>query len=68
MIYANSKRKKIIRLFPNNKKCIICNWEGPCDRHRIVFGVNNGKYEKGNVTILCPNCHRLLHLGKLVIK
>ncbi len=58
-------RKKL--LFPN-KKCIICDWEGPCDRHRIIFGQNGGKYIKGNVVIVCPNCHRLIHLGKLNIK
>ncbi len=47
------------------KKCSICNWSGPCDKHRIKFGKDGGKYTLGNVAVLCPNCHRLLHLGKL---
>lgn len=49
-------------------KCSICGWDGPCDRHRIVFGMNGGRYKTGNITILCPNCHRLLHLGRLKLK
>ncbi len=49
-------------------KCSICNWDGPCDRHRILHGSEGGRYTKGNVMILCPNCHRLLHLGKLSLK
>ena len=53
--------------FPNDK-CILCQWEGPCDRHRILMGKDGGKYVKGNVIILCPNCHRLLHQGTLSIK
>lgn len=51
-----------------NKKCINCGWEGPCDRHRINPGQNGGKYEVGNIVVLCPNCHRLLHLNKLEIR
>lgn len=46
----------------NNKKCSNCGWEGPCDRHRIVMGKHGGDYTQDNVMILCPNCHRLLHL------
>jgi hypothetical protein len=69
-IISGTKRKGSVALrrerFPN-KKCILCGWEGPCDRHRIVLGKDGGQYRKGNVAILCPNCHRLLHLGRLSI-
>jgi len=58
---------RILRGFPN-KECSICGWKGPCDRHRIRYGMNGGDYIKGNVIVLCSNCHRLLHLGLLSIK
>lgn len=48
--------------------CSVCNWLGPCDRHRILFGMDGGRYRQGNVVILCPNCHRLVHLGELELK
>jgi hypothetical protein len=49
--------------------CIICGWnKTKCDAHRIIFGCNGGKYEKGNLISLCPNCHRLVHRGLLNIK
>lgn len=41
-------------------KCSICGWDGPCDRHRIE---EQGAYTKLNVISVCPNCHRLVHLG-----
>lgn len=63
--YMNSRTRRKIK-FPN-LKCILCRWEGPCDRHRIKLGKDGGKYESGNVVILCPNCHRLLHLGRIFL-
>jgi len=47
------------------EKCSSCSWIGPCDRHRRIAG---GKYTRANVVILCPNCHRLVHCGKILIK
>ncbi|HEC64908.1 MAG TPA: hypothetical protein ENI23_06435 [bacterium] len=45
-------------------KCSLCGWDkAPCDRHRIEMGMNGGKYIKGNMLSLCPNCHKLVHLG-----
>lgn len=49
-------------------KCSLCSWDGPCDRHRIKMGKEGGQYVEGNVLILCPNCHRLVHTGKLILK
>lgn len=46
------------------RKCSKCGWEGPCDRHRIA----EGSYSKGNVKVLCPNCHRLEHWTKTGLK
>jgi len=49
-----------------NKSCQFCGWDKAfCDRHRIVEGKNGGVYSKENVVSLCPNCHRLIHLGLL---
>lgn len=42
--------------------CSRCGWgEAPCDRHRMD---KTKGYTKENVKVLCPNCHRLEHLGK----
>lgn len=51
-----------------NAVCAICGWEGVCDRHRVVHGKDGGKYEAGNVISICPNDHRMLHLGLLKLK
>ena len=48
--------------------CMLCGWIGPCDLHRLKTARDNGKYTKGNVVTVCPNCHRLLHRGLLLIK
>jgi hypothetical protein len=49
----------------NRNLCSNCKWVGPCDLHRLTPGQTGGKYKKGNIVIICPNCHRLLHLGKI---
>ena len=59
MFHGNSLRKRKRKIL--NNKCALCGWEGPCDRHRIKAGENGGEYVADNVTVLCPNCHRLLH-------
>lgn len=46
----------------NFMKCIICDWNGPCDTHRID---EQGKYTKENCLSICPNCHTLYHRGDL---
>ena len=44
-----------------NDKCEFCGWDkAPCDRHRKD---SDRGYLPENVTILCPNCHRLVTLG-----
>jgi hypothetical protein len=52
----------------NTNRCSVCDWLGPCDKHRIKHGEEGGKYQDGNVAVLCPNCHRLLHMEKLRLK
>lgn len=50
----------------DNKRCGVCGWDRAyCDRHRK----NPDKgYRPDNIAVLCPNCHRLVHLGKLSLK
>ena len=60
------KRGRIYNI--NTKKCSVCGWLGPCDKHRIRFGSEGGRYQDGNIVVLCPNCHRLLHMEKLRLK
>ncbi len=61
---AESRRKSKLR----NEDCLLCGWKGPCDLHRLRMGKGGGKYTKGNTATLCPNCHRLLHIGQMSIK
>ena len=59
---------RIKKQFPN-KKCILCGWEkAECDKHRILPKNKGGTYKNGNVIIVCPNCHRLIHRGLILIK
>jgi len=48
-----------------NDRCVICGWDkGPCDRHRIE---PKEGYKPTNVRVLCPNCHRLVTLGRITL-
>ena len=59
--YSFSLTKNKIKHQFKNEKCSKCGWnKGPCDRHRKVPSLG---YRKGNVIILCPNCHRLETFG-----
>ena len=49
-------------------KCFYCGWDkDKCDIHHIKARVNGGTDEYNNLTIACPNCHRLIHKGKLKV-
>lgn len=49
-------------------KCSICGWDkARCDMHRKINGKDGGRYTRNNIISLCPNCHRLVHLGLLTI-
>ena len=55
--------KKVLDL----KKCTLCGWRGPCDLHRIKRGKDGGGYDLLNSVVVCPNCHRLIHRGLLIL-
>ena len=67
LLNMTSSKREAYRTFPIADQCSVCGWKGPCDRHRVIMGRDGGDYRYGNVMILCPNCHRLLHLGLLGI-
>jgi hypothetical protein len=48
--------------------CSFCGWfvDGvACDIHHINEKKNGGNDEHDNLTYVCPNCHRLIHSGKI---
>ncbi len=66
-IFDLSKRtiSKIIKRL--DLKCSRCGWdEGVCDIHHINPKNNGGTDDHTNLTYICPNCHRLAHMGKIL--
>lgn len=54
------QRRIIKKLGPSNFKCFICNWnEAMCDIHHIKPKSLGGSSNFSNLTVLCPNHHRL---------
>ena len=55
----------------STESCFVCGWDkANCDRHRLNGNNHKSKingYRRLNVVSLCPNCHRLVHRGKLKI-
>ena len=51
----------------DRSKCSLCGWTGPCDVHRIIWGKDGGTYSKDNISVVCPNCHRLIHFKRLCL-
>ena len=46
--------------------CSRCGWkEAACDIHHIEGRKIENPDHHSNLTILCPNCHRLCHAGKV---
>lgn len=48
------------------KGCCRCGWnEATCDIHHILGRKIPNPDSHSNLTLLCPNCHRLFHTGKI---
>lgn len=46
--------------------CSICGWnEAVCDIHHIDGRKIENCNDHKNLSYVCPNCHRLIHLGKI---
>ena len=51
--------------------CSLCGWyvDGvACDLHHIIPKSVGGTNEHTNLTLICPNCHRLAHSGLIETK
>ena len=65
LLAASSRtvRKVLKRL---GRGCSRCGWsEGVCDVHHIRGRRIVNPDNHNNLSLLCPNCHRLVHEGKL---
>lgn len=50
-----------------NIGCSICSWnESTCDIHHINGRKIPDPHNHTNLTLLCPNCHRLVHNNKIL--
>lgn len=59
---ANEKAKKARLRSIRHQPCWVCKWdESVCDLHRIFPGRLGGRYQKPNILVICPNCHRTFH-------
>ena len=66
--YRYHLSKKIKTKF-GNLPCFHCGWgEAICDVHHIKGRKDGGTDDYSNLTILCPNDHRLVHKGKIQSK
>lgn len=48
--------------------CEICNEQTECDKHHIHSLSKGGSNIESNKCKICPNCHRKVHKGKLIIE
>jgi 5-methylcytosine-specific restriction endonuclease McrA len=49
--------------------CSICGWdEASLDLHHIIEQKNGGSDSPDNLIVLCPNCHRKVHCGVILVK
>jgi len=59
-----SSVKRLITKY--NMNCSICSWDkGTCDLHHIKGRKIEDPHAYTNLTLLCPNCHRLVHEDKI---
>jgi len=66
-IEKSINRRVIKKIFKKlNISCCICEWnEDVCDIHHINGKKIENYNDHNNLTYICPNCHRLVHSGKI---
>lgn len=60
--------KKITTFIPESslkKFCYLCKFEDAIEKHHIIPLHNNGLDKVENKIVVCPNCHSLIHKGKI---
>ena len=61
---SSRTRSKVIKRMKLG--CFNCGWDkAHCDIHHIVPSSAGGLDSHDNLTVLCPNCHRLAHENKI---
>lgn len=60
-----SWREAIERTYGRN--CMMCPEIGIGDAHHIIPMSKGGKHSLENAVVLCPNCHRKTHLGRISV-
>jgi len=54
--------------FNKQNKCEICKSKLLTDTHHIQSKSKKGSNQLHNICELCPNCHRLVHEGKIILE
>jgi hypothetical protein len=64
----DSKRKQIKMKFKKKNFCEICKKPILTDKHHIQSKSIYGTNYLYNLCELCPNCHRLVHDGEIILE
>jgi len=63
---SSRTRVKVVKRMSEKSGCFNCGWnEDVCDLHHIHGKKIDNPHSHSNLTLLCPNCHRLAHSSKL---
>ena len=52
----------------DDTKCVICKTDIKLDKHHIWSKCHGGPNKLWNICKICPNCHRYVHQGKIIIE
>lgn len=65
----NVSRIFLLRKTFGSTSCMVgeCNYSRTVDVHRLIEGKDGGKYEIGNMFLICPNHHAEHHRGLITL-
>lgn len=68
-IYSGKESFRISARREFHDQCSLCGWnEAPCDVAHIISRKAGGDDSLGNVTMLCPNHHRMFDCGLIPVE